>query len=392
MNVNARSESFTKDYLTATRAIAGLIETEAPSSETRGELTPAVVQAMREAGLFWMTVPKEFGGGGADLLATVAVNEELARADGSAGWCFMANYTACVVAATYLGDSAVEEMYGQGKLPILAGAGRPSGKARLVDGGIECEGLFGFGSGSTYSDYVSGAMMLVDENDNPVLDANGQPTIRLAFVPREKIEFLGNWEVDGLKGTGSVDFRILPQFVSDDFAPEGMGQLQRGGSFYSLGMFYFALCGHASVALGLMKRALEEIATVATKKRRWTSNRNVVDSPLFLNEFAEHEADYRSARAYLMELIGEAQAGAIAGEPMNETRLARLRQATLWAHRAGLRVVGFAYKWAGSDAVRLPNKLARVMDDIRVANQHVTQDPGVFAEVAPTLLKDWARS
>ena len=35
--------------------------------------------------------------------------------------------------------------------------------------------------------------------------------------------------------------------------------------------------------------------------------------------------------------------------------------------------------------------LARVMDDIRVANQHVTQDPGTYAEVAPAILKSWLR-
>jgi alkylation response protein AidB-like acyl-CoA dehydrogenase len=390
MNAENRDAAFEIDHLAVARSLSKLLEGEADANEANGALTPTVVGALRETGLLWLLVPREMGGGGTDLLTNFFVGEELARADGSIGWCFMANSTASAFAATYLGDRAVDAMYGGRWLPILAGAGQPNGRARLVKDGIEGSGSYSFGSGSTYSDWVSGVMLVEDEKGELLLEG-GAPVVRLAFAPRDKIEFLGNWNVGGLKGTGSVDFRILPQFIHDDFAPVGLGTLQRGGPFFSLGMLFFALSGHAAVSLGLMKRALEEVARIAADKRRLGASQNVIDNALFRDEFAMHEADYRAARAYLVEVISDAQKTASAGETVSEEQHSRLRQANAWSHAAGMRVVPFCYRWAGSQALRRPSVLGRVMDDMRAAYQHLTVDPGTYADVAPTLLKSWAR-
>ena len=68
------------------QGLADLIGAEAARSEADATLSPVVVEAFHETGLFGLMVPKELGGEEADLPTVLAVYEEVCRADGSAGW------------------------------------------------------------------------------------------------------------------------------------------------------------------------------------------------------------------------------------------------------------------------------------------------------------------
>ena len=48
--------------------------------------------------------------------------------------------------------------------------------------------------------------MLVLDDGVPRRLASGQPEVRVCFVPRDKVEFKSNWNVNGLAGTGSYDW------------------------------------------------------------------------------------------------------------------------------------------------------------------------------------------
>ena len=83
----------------------------------------------------------------------------------------------------------------------------------------------------------------------------------LAFlVPSDSVEITGNWDVMGLRGTGSFDYTIPEQVVE-----EGRtfwlfdGEPRCGGGVYRLGVVGFAGIGHAGWALGVARRALDEI-------------------------------------------------------------------------------------------------------------------------------------
>src|SRR3990167_3967644 len=53
------------------------------------------MNALRDAGLFGMRVSKEYGGGGADLLSTVLVVEELAKYCPSTAMCYKIGRASC---------------------------------------------------------------------------------------------------------------------------------------------------------------------------------------------------------------------------------------------------------------------------------------------------------
>ena len=69
------------------KAISGLVSEEALASERLGRLTDNVAAALLDANLFSIHVPEAAGGLGGTGVELFEAVEEIARADGSAGWC-----------------------------------------------------------------------------------------------------------------------------------------------------------------------------------------------------------------------------------------------------------------------------------------------------------------
>ncbi|HVM64119.1 MAG TPA: acyl-CoA dehydrogenase family protein [Acidimicrobiales bacterium] len=373
------------DPLDAAARLAPLIDAEAAAADAAGTLTEPLVRGLADAGLFGLLVPRALGGMEADAVTTLLVFEELSRADGSTGWSFLANATTTAFAAAYTGDAAVKEMF-SGPAPVVhAGMLGPRGEAKLVEGGYRVHGRFSFGSGCGHAGWI-GAGTLVTKDGDVVAGPSGLPEMRVVFVPRDRVEFLGNWDVLGLSGTGSYDYEVPEQFVGEDWTfPLTAEVAQRGGPVYRLGVLVLTSIGHCGFALGVGRRSLEEIARVSGRKQRMGSAVPVRDQQLFQHDFAYHEAALRSARAYALELFGGAQASVEAGDDPTEEQRHRVRQATTYATRVAADVVRFAYTWAGTDALR-PGPLQRCFRDIHAATQHIFVDNSTFTGAAPVLL------
>ena len=69
------------------RALAPRVRARAAEIEAARQLPADLVMEIANAGLFKVAVPEADGGGGADILTALRVIEEVARADGSTGWC-----------------------------------------------------------------------------------------------------------------------------------------------------------------------------------------------------------------------------------------------------------------------------------------------------------------
>ena len=87
-----------------------------------------------------------------------------------------------------------------------------------------------------------------------------------------------------------------------------------------------ACAGHTAVVLGLMKRALQEIATIALSKKRLGYAGVVGEHPAFLHEFGMQEALYQAVRAYVMEVYTEAVETVERGESLTPEQSARFPQ------------------------------------------------------------------
>jgi alkylation response protein AidB-like acyl-CoA dehydrogenase len=376
------------DPLSAVRALVPLIEAEADATEADRTLSPPVVKAFADSGLFGLLVPKVLGGIEADAPTTLAVFEELTRADPSTGWTFLANTSTSGFAGAFCGDTAAKVMFPAGRVVTHAGMLGPRGRSVPVPGGYQVSGRFSFGSGSGHADWI-GAGTVVTGEDGPILTEQGIPELRVAFLPRDEVEFLDNWDVLGLQGTGSFDYEVKDRFIGEEFTFSLLSPtIRRGGDAYRLGVLGLTSIGHCGFALGVARRALQEAARLAPDKFRMSSTTPVTEDRLFQYDFAYQEAAFRSARAYAYEVFHQAASVAASGTNPDEETHHRMRQVTTYATRVASDLVRAAFGWLGTDAIR-PSVLQRLLRDIQTASQHIFVDASTLYGATPVLLRSY---
>jgi alkylation response protein AidB-like acyl-CoA dehydrogenase len=374
----------TMSLLDRARSLTPLIKAEAEHGEQLGTMAPAVVEAVGDAGLFGILVPTELGGLEADLVTTLAVFEELAYADGSTGWSTMANATTSCFAAIYTGDDAAATMFAD-RPAIHAGMLGPMGEATAVAGGFVASGRYQFGSGSGHAQWL-GAGVMEMLGGEPALSELGLPAMRVVFLPSERAEFLGNWDVMGLAGTGSFDYVVDQVEVPEAFSFLLLEAVaQRGGPIYNVGLFALTAAGHAGFALGVGKRALEEVLAIAKAKQRLGAG-PIAEQQLFLHDFAMHDAAMRSARGFVLESFAEAEAVVLDGGLASLEQQQRMRQSTTYATRIAADAARFAYTWAGSSGLRNPSVVQRCFRDISAGTQHLYVDNNTLTGYTEAML------
>src|SRR5687768_4526145 len=85
--------SVDESLLERARALEPIIREHADEAERERRLARAVVDAMRESGLFRMFTPRAYGGSESDPVTVARVAEEIARFDGAAAWALQAGNT-----------------------------------------------------------------------------------------------------------------------------------------------------------------------------------------------------------------------------------------------------------------------------------------------------------
>ena len=81
------------------RALQPLLREHLVEGERRARLTPAVVTAVGQAGLFRILAPREVGGLEASPSVTLAAVEAVSAADPAVGWYMGNSMAACLAAA-----------------------------------------------------------------------------------------------------------------------------------------------------------------------------------------------------------------------------------------------------------------------------------------------------
>ncbi len=191
----------------------------------------------------------------------------------------------------------------------------------------------------------------------------------------------------GLVGTGSFDYTVPEQVVDASFTFDLIGDApQRGAPMYRIGVLGLAAIGHAGFALGVGRRALDEIAALAPTKQRLGVMSILAEQERFQYELGRCDAAMRAARALVFDVFGEAQRRLDAGDDLDVDDLVPVRQATTYATDVAAEVVRFAYLASGTDGLRNPSVIGRCFRDIHAATQHMVVDPSTIAQSGRALL------
>lgn len=358
------------------RALGPLIDAAAQEDPEATEIPRRVVEALTEAGVFRLMAPREVGGLEAEPDLLIDVLREISYFDGSAGWYAGAVMTAGAVTGAFLGDSAVEAIFRSGGNPLAAGQAAPLGRAEEVAGGYRISGRFAFGSGTPTADWIVGGYLLQQD---------GAPVHLIILAPRAQVDFQGNWEVLGLRGTGSYDFEVRDQVVHEDFALNpAQPTVRRGGALYRMGFMALPCLTHASFAVGCARRALDAWQNFAARKSRGAEKTSA--QPTFQRDFAMAHAELRAAEAYVRRTFAALHAAAAAGQVPDDLKLDG-RLCASQALAVGTRVVQAAYAGCTTEALRNGSIVQRCFRDLQAGNAHIMTGEQAWLEAGRVLAK-----
>lgn len=367
----------------AARALAPLLRGAADEAERARRLPAPVVAALSDAGLFALCVPRAFGGAEAEPAVLIATIEALAQADGAAGWCAMIGSTSSVLAG-YLAPADARAIYRPGT--VSGGAFAPQGKAVAAGDGFRVSGRWAFASGCQHCAWLMGGAVVLDDGA-PRRLASGAPDTRLFLFPAGDAEIIDTWDVSGLRGTGSHDIAVRDVVVPGARSVSlVVDRPTATGPLYAFPVFGLLALGIAAVALGIARRALDELEALAADKVPSLARRPLRDRPVVQTATAEAEATLAAARAFVLEAVDAAWRTAAAGDPLSIPGRARLRLAATHAVRSAARVVDVAYDAGGGSAIYAKSPLQRCFRDVHAVTQHTMVQPSTFELVGRVLL------
>ncbi|HEX8092395.1 acyl-CoA dehydrogenase family protein [Jatrophihabitans sp.] len=349
------------EVIAAVEELAGRLRDRGAEIEQDRRLPADVVAALRQARVFQLWMPRELGGLEAEPAAVLQVVETLSAADGSTGWCAATGLASNVVGA-FVPEAGARQLYPTGQ-EMAGGALMPGGRADpQPDGSYLVAGTWSFGSGVQHCDWVVGGA---------VVTGDGPPQLRAVVMPAAEVEFLDNWDVLGLLGTASVDFRAegirVPaehSLVPDRVSPWPAGSMWR----VPLMSLIFPVL--AAVPLGLARRAVTELRELAVVKTPFRSGRLLADREVVQAGLARATALIESGHHHLTASMQALWQAAAAGSAPTVEQRAHARLAAAHATAGAAEAVLLCYRSAGSTALYGSNPLQRLLRDVNTATQH----------------------
>lgn len=340
-----------------------------------GKLPKDVVESLRSIGGYRALVAKRYGGDEASPAEFLKYIEKLSEADGSVGWVASFGVSSMYLAA--LPEETLAKIYANGADVIFAGALFPPQKAEVTPEGLKISGRWPFGSGSTGADLI-GVGIKVDDA------SGGLP--RMAVMPASKATIEPNWDVIGLRGTGSHDIVVKDAVVGMDWTFIRGSAPSLDSPLYRYPAMALAAQVLAIVGVGVGRAALDEIVGMAAGRGSITGAPTLANRPYVQTEIAKAEAKLRSARAFFYEATEDAWATLCAGDAASQKQAMMLRLASSNVAKVGAEVAQMAFTLSGTTGIYTDHPLAGYMHDALVVAQHAFLSEGTWQSAGRVML------
>ncbi len=371
----AEREALRRHLLDAIARARPILEADAEASDASGTLAWPSVVALYQEGLLSLKAPLELGGPEVDPLLYLELIDEISYINPSAGWCTFINSTSTAWKGAFLPDTAIDQIFADGRMPITSGSIIPRGLATPVDGGWRVSGRWPFASGSGHSSWMSAGFRIVR-------DGAPGPEHMVMAVRIDDVQFIDNWQVMGLKGTGSRDFVLNDHFLPEDFAFNLLStDPRRGGALFWLGRPGFVTTDHAAFALGVARRALDEIALQAGSYQRGYLTDPIAHRGALQHDLGKCDQQLRAARALCRESLEDAWEFCRRQERPDLERQLRLRGACAYATDVACQVATTAFRYGGGNAIYNDRVLQRCMRDVNAAAQHFMVNTSAYDNI-----------
>ncbi|ULT58016.1 acyl-CoA dehydrogenase family protein [Neobacillus drentensis] len=341
------------------------IRTRRDEFEAKRHVPRDMVEQLKQLGVYRAHSPRCFGGDALSPSEFLKLIESISEADGSAGW--VASFGSASLYLAALPKDTLARLYANGPDVAFAGGLFPVQPAEKVEGGWLVNGLWRFASGCKGAD-ILGVGIGAGEGGKPLT----------AVLRPEDVEIIENWEVIGMRGTGSHDLRVKDAFVSDEwtFVRGGVPSIEE--PIYQYPSIAYAAQVLAVVNLGIARAALDEVTQMAGGRSSITGAPKMADRAYLRISLAKAEASLRSARAFFYETTDSVWTSILRGDGVSPEQTSMLRLAATQAAREGASAVQSAYLLSGTAAIYDGHPMQRYLRDAMVVTQHAFLNESMY--------------
>jgi alkylation response protein AidB-like acyl-CoA dehydrogenase len=347
-----------------------LLARNAARTEADRRVPDENIEAIREAGLFRLMVPKRLGGHETTIRTKLEVSAALAEACGSTAWVTaLTNVCAWVVGT--MSDRMQQDIFGADPDARVAGVLAPSPDVEKVDGGYIVSGRWPWSSGSLHASWGLGGVVQVGPDGVPI-------DIGTVLMPMSDLTIEDTWFVAGMKGTGSntvvadrvfvPDHRYasVPAAINGVYATEHTDEaLYRSALIPVLALILIGpLLGLGRAAL---KIAIEKAPKRAVSYTRLATQR---ESTGFQMKIAEAAMTLDDAILHAHRAADDIDGWAASGEYMDYLTRARVRADTGWTSKRVREAISLILDAHGASGFADASPMQRIWRDANTGGRH----------------------
>lgn len=338
--------------------LLGEIAARSGDFEHQRHISADIIARFKQIGVYRALVPKAYGGDQCSPAQFCELIEQIATADGSAGW--VASFGMSPFYLGALPPDTLKALYRDGPDVVFAGGIFPPQRAPQEDGGYRVTGRWSFASGCLGASVFGVGIM----------PEGGQPLPRMAVLPLGSVLIDPTWSSVGLAGTGSHDLVINDVFVPQEWTFIRGAPLNLEGPLYRYPVLSLATQVLSVVSLGVARAALNEIYAIAHNQQSVTGAPRLAERQQAQMQIARSEAELCSARAWFYQAIDDVWQTLLAGDEASNPQINALRLSATHATRVAAEVTRQALALNGMGGIVLTSPLQRYVRDTLVITQH----------------------
>lgn len=344
---------------------------------------PETLDALKEAGIFRMWVPRRYGGYEADMRTHIDVTRELARGCASTAW-VVGLITSCAFNASLFSRRALDEIFGTDPDARVAGALDGAGTARKAPGGWTVDGTWGVASGCLHADWIALAAPMLDDNGNVA-------SLGFFLAPVSDVTIKDTWYTVGMRGTGSNAIVAQEIFVPEHRAvallgPDGFIDQRitndEAEVLYRVKLGSMASLAEIGTQLGLGAAALETALDQLPKRKiSYTIYERQTDATATHLDLARASTMIDAAQLLVYRAAADADAAAFAGADLDMVTRSRIRADCSFASYTVRQAVDIIMMMCGAGGMAQSNRLQLIWRDLSTVTLHALLRPAVTDEV-----------
>jgi alkylation response protein AidB-like acyl-CoA dehydrogenase len=374
-----------QDHVRRASELVPVLRKYAGWSEQNRRLHDDVIDALADAGMFRLRVPKRYGGFEADTSTLVDVAAELGRGNGSVAWVtsvyWIPGWMACLFP-----DHVQDEVFATPDTRIC-GTLSPSATAVPAKGGVVVTGKWQFISGAHHAHWQEVIAILVPDQGDPY------PIIGLA--PMSDLLIVPDWDTPVLSGTGSVSTVAKDLFIPQDrILPlatvaqgKGASAANAAAPAYRVPLLPVASATSMGTVIGLGRAAREAFfRRLPDRKITYTTYDSQREAPLTHLQVAEAAMKMDEAEFHVGRLAGRVDAKGVEGSDWKVEERALARADMGAAVRLTKEAVDIFADASGGTSIYNDQPIQRIAWEVQAISLHALMHPDTNAELYGRIL------